>query len=72
MTKNKNIYKSKAQLLKMSANEIAEYCNWLEKNDQIAKINGLEYIEWCEDELMEALDELNISVAEFEALLKEV
>ena len=66
------MYKTKLELLAMSGKEIAEYCKWLEQNDQIAKNNGFEYVEWCQSELMDALDELGISDEEFDALLRSV
>lgn len=59
------MYKSKEQLKMMNLSEIACYVVELENTDDIAKNNGLEYVEWCQDVLMEVLDELNIS-EEFE------
>ena len=50
----------------MSLSEIARYVVGLENTDDIAKKNGLEYVEWCQNVLMEVLDELNISDEEFE------
>lgn len=50
----------------MNLSEIARYVVELENTDDIAKKNGLEYVEWCQDVLMEVLDELNISDEEFE------
>ena len=60
------MYKSKEQLKMMSLSEIARYVVGLENTDDIAKKNGLEYVEWCQNVLMEVLDELNISDEEFE------
>ena len=60
------MYKSKEQLKMMNLSEIARYVVELENTDDIAKNNGLEYVEWCQDVLMEVLDELNISDEEFE------
>jgi len=59
------MYKSKEQLKMMNLSEIARYVVELENTDDIAKNNGLEFVEWCQNVLMEVLDELNIS-EEFE------
>ncbi len=66
------MYKSKEQLKMMNLSEIARYVVELENTDDIAKNNGLEFVEWCQNVLMEVLDELNISDEEFEKeILKE-
>lgn len=52
------MYKSKQELLKMSVEEIAAYIVALEKNDSITKVNGLEYVDWCQHELSDALEDM--------------
>jgi hypothetical protein len=47
----KMAYKSYDELIEMTVEQVAEYTLDLEENDEIAKINGLEYVEWCGNEL---------------------
>jgi hypothetical protein len=52
------VYKTKEELKTMTPHEIAGYVTQLEETDPIAKENGREYVEWCMEELDEALEEM--------------
>lgn len=56
------MYKNKAELLKMSNEEIIEYVEGLESNDSTAKTNGVEYVEWCGDVLDDVVTERGIDL----------
>jgi len=66
------MYKNKEELIKMSLMEIAEHVDRLESTDENAKINSIEYIEWCEGDLLDALDEKQIDDADFDTALSVV
>lgn len=64
------MYKKKSELVKMTLMEIAEYMCELERTDEIAKVNGMEYVEWCQSDLMDALDDMGITDEELAAEIK--
>ena len=66
------MYKQKSELVKMNLTEIAEYLCDLERTDVTAKVNGIEYVEWCQSDLIDALDELGINDKELDQEIKKV
>ena len=54
----------------MNLIDIFDYAIGLEVADDIAKNNGIEYVEWRENVLMEVLYELGVSNDEFNRVLK--
>lgn len=65
-------YKSYDELIEMTVEQVAEYTLDLEENDEIAKINGLEYVEWCGNELDDYLISKNISLDEYFKVVERV
>ena len=62
------MHKSKLELVAMKIEDIANYIIELEQTDDIASNNGFEYVDWCSNELDEALSELGVDMEEFYAL----
>ncbi len=52
------MYKSKEELLEMDIMEIAEYVKCLIETDEKAINNDPQYVEWCRNDLDDAMSEL--------------
>jgi hypothetical protein len=66
------MYKKFDELIQMTPQEVAAYVARLEATDEVAKNNGLEYIEWCGEDLDNYLTANEIGPEEFGEMLREI